>query len=253
MKKLLHVLVLLLAVHFLAVAGAVGWLFQSGKLDRDKATAIRDMVFPATAPAEVVTTQPATQPAAEPSGGVKLDELLAKYAGRRAGEQVELIQQSIDGQAATLDRRARELDNLMGQILREKEELALKSGALDAERQRLVQQQKQQAAQAGDKGFQDSLNLYTAMPGKQAKSAFMAMPDELVARYLQAMPPRTATRIIKEFKSAEEQERVNRVLERVRQGGGSPAAKPGEPGAVTQASPPPPTASNTAAALPPRE
>ena len=250
MKKLFHVLVLLLAVHFLAAAGAVGWLLQSGKLDGTKAAAIREMLFPKEQPPEVLATQPATQPTI-PSSGVQLDELLAKYAGRRTGEQVELIQQSIDAQAAALDRRSRELDNLMGQILREKEELALKSGSLDTERQRLDQQQQQQAAQAGDKGFQDSLKLYIAMPSKQAKAAFMAMPDDLVARYLQSMPPRTATRIIKEYKSAEEQERINRVLECVRQGGGPPATRPADAGAVTQASSPPPAAA--AAAAPPRE
>jgi hypothetical protein len=53
----------------------------------------------------------------------------------------------------------------------------------------------------------------------------MAMPDDDVARYLQAMPPRTATKIIKEFKSAEEQDRINRVMDRMRQGPG-PATRP---------------------------
>lgn len=249
MKKLFLVLVLTLAVNFLAAAGAVGWLFQSGKLDGAKLAAVREVIFPRAASAEVLATQPSTRPAA-PASGVVLDELLAKYAGRRAGEQVELIQQSIDTQAAVLDRRARDLDNLMGQILREKEELALKSGALDGDRQRLDDQQKQQLDRAGDKGFQDSLKLYTAMPGKQAKAAFMSMPDDVVVRYLQSMPPRTATRIIKEFKSAEEQERINRVLDRVRQGGGPPATRPTEGGALTRGSP---TGSADTAAAPPRE
>jgi hypothetical protein len=58
----------------------------------------------------------------------------------------------------------------------------------------------------------------------------MDMPDEAAARFLQAMPPRTATKIVKEFKTPAEVARINRVLERVRQGGsiasGQPATKP---------------------------
>ena len=37
MKKLLNMLALTLALNFLAVAGSIGWLYQSGRLDRQKA------------------------------------------------------------------------------------------------------------------------------------------------------------------------------------------------------------------------
>src|SRR4051794_23327417 len=100
MKKLFHVLILVLAVNFLAAAGGVGFLFGSGKLDKNKVGAIHEMLFAPPPAPEVVTTQPATQPATQPTS--KLDELLAKYSGRRAGEQVELIQQSVDAQAFAL-------------------------------------------------------------------------------------------------------------------------------------------------------
>lgn len=228
MKKLITLLTLTLALNFLGAAGAVAWLFVGGGLDKAKVAAIREIMFPPVISPELVsTTQPSTQPTTKPAS--QLDDLLARYAGRRAGEQVELLQQSVDAQAAALDRRSRELDNLLGQILREKEELARKSTALDTDRKAVVDQEKQQMAMASDKGFQDSLKLYSAMPGKSAKSAFMGMQDDLVVRYLQSMPQRTATKIIKEFKSPEEQERINRVLDRMRQG--TPATLPaGEAG-----------------------
>jgi flagellar biosynthesis/type III secretory pathway ATPase len=44
-KKLITVVVLTLAINFLAAAGGIGYLFQSGKLDREKAQAIKDIVF----------------------------------------------------------------------------------------------------------------------------------------------------------------------------------------------------------------
>jgi flagellar motility protein MotE (MotC chaperone) len=224
MKKLIQVLVLVLALNFLAMAGGVGFLFAIGKVDKTKLGAMREMVFAPPPAPEVVTTQPAAGPATQPTS--KLDELLAKYSGRRAGEQIELIQQSVDAQAAALDRRDRELDNLKDQIVREKAELARKSAAIDAERKRIKDRENEQAALTADQGFQDSLKLYLAMQPKQAKANFMTMPEDTVVRYLQAMPPRTASKIIKEFKTPDEQDRIARVLERMRLGSGNPATKP---------------------------
>jgi len=224
-KKLFNAIVLVLAINFLAVAGTVGWLFQSGKIDREKLAAIRELVMATDAPPEVVATQPATQPAPQNSL-VKLDELLSRYAGRGTGEQVELIQQAVDAQAVALDRRSRELDDLMQQVLREKEELARRNSTLEEDRRQLAAKERQQLADASDKGFQDSLKLYMAMPGKQAKTALMAMPDETVVRYLQAMPPRSASKIIREFKAPAEQVRITALLDLMRQGGPAPATQP---------------------------
>ena len=44
-------------MHFLALAGGVGWLFQSGHLDRTRVTAIKELLFPPPA-----ANAPATQP-----------------------------------------------------------------------------------------------------------------------------------------------------------------------------------------------
>jgi hypothetical protein len=246
-----------LAVNFLAAAGGVGFLFGTGKLDKDKLGAIREMLFAPPPAPEVVTTTPTTQPATQPTS--KLDELLAKYSGRPAGEQVELIQKSVDAQVASLDRRNRELDALMEQILREKAELARKSTAIDAERARISAKENAQAAQAADTGFQTSLELYNAMAPKQVKANFMTMPDDVVVRYLQAMQPRTVSKIFKEFKTPEEQERIARVMERMRTGGG-PATRPStaaEPlaGTGTLSSPAlaEPTSSAQSPTGPPRE
>lgn len=251
MKKLLNVLVLVLAANFLLVVVGVGWLFWSGKLDRDRVSAIKEMLLATEQPQALASTQPTTQPTAGPSA-VKFDELLAKYAGRRTGEQVELMQQSIDAQSAALDRRSRELDDLMQQVLREKEELARRTQTLESDQEQLAGKKDQQLADASDKGFQDSLKLLVAMPGKQAKSSLMALPDETVARYLQSMPPRTASKIIREFKTPAEQARINLVLDLMRQGGAVAATRPAEDALAAPIASPPPLA-NTAAVTVPRE
>jgi hypothetical protein len=53
MKKLFHVLVLVLAVHFLAAAGGVGWLFRGRGVSSTRTKSRRyrrEMLFPTTRP-----------------------------------------------------------------------------------------------------------------------------------------------------------------------------------------------------------
>jgi flagellar motility protein MotE (MotC chaperone) len=221
MKNLASVLVLMLAINFLVVAGLTGWLFGTHHLDRQRVSAIKDILFPppATQPAvEVATTQEATT---QPS--VRLEELLAKESGHSASEQVEFIQHTFDAQMVQLDRRQRELEDLKRQTDLAQDQLTRDRAALDAERQTLESQKQQQASLASDKGFQDSLLLYEQMPAKQVKSIFMTLDDATVTNYLRAMEPRTAAKIIKEFKTLDDTARIQRVLERMRQATSAPA------------------------------
>lgn len=224
MKKILNILVLTLALNFLAVVGAAGFLWQSGRVDAPKAAAIREIVFPkpTTQPAADADA-PATRPATQPSF-MQLDALLAKHAGKRTGEQVELIQQTFDAQSAMLDRRRRELDALQAQVAVQQKALAEASEALAADRQKLDAREAAAQNIAADQGFKDSLKLYETMPPKQAKTIFMGMPDEAVVPYLRAMQSRTAAKILREFKGPEEQDRLARLMEQIRQA--TPATQP---------------------------
>jgi len=231
MKRLLNVIVLALAVNFLIVAAGVGYLRFNGNLDRGKVMAIKDVLFPPPAP-----EQPTTQPAeATTRPTLKLEELLAQQSGRSAGEQVEFIQHTFDAQMAQLDRRQRELTDLQRQIDLAKEQIARDRDALDEQR-KVVDNREQQATKLEtDKGFQDCLALYRSIPGKQVKTIFLSLDQQTVAQYLQAMEARTAGRIIKEFKSPEETQFIQKVLERIRQPTTAPALAQQQP-APTQAS-----------------
>jgi flagellar motility protein MotE (MotC chaperone) len=213
-KKLFGVLVLTLAMNFLAAAGAIGWLFQSGHLDRPRVKAIKEVVFPATQPAA-----PTTQPAAQeepPTGSKRLEELLTKTVGNRtAADQVEFIRQRYDQSMAQLDIRQRQIEDLERQVSEGNRKLVEDRKALEAERQQLADRQKQVDRLASDKGFQDTLSLYTSMQSKQTKTIFMTLDDQSVADYLDAMEPGTASKIIKEFKTPQETQRIQRVLEKM--------------------------------------
>jgi len=221
MKKILSLISLVLAINFLAVAGAVGYLAGTKKIDREKLTAIREIVFPKEAP-------PSTQPAVEEPGAtvspvLRLEELLARQAGRSATEQVEFIQTTFDAKQQELDRRQRELVDLKRQVDLARDQLSRDRAVLSTGQKDLKAGQDLSQKLQDDQGFQDTLALYSSMGAKQVKTIFMTLDEQVMQRYLQAMPPRTATKIVKEFKTQQELERVQRVLERMRASPPAPA------------------------------
>lgn len=213
MKKLLNVIILALALNFLAVAGGIGYLVYAGGLDREKVAQIREILFPPPAPE--TTEDQAGDPTTQPS--MKLDELLAKYTGFSSTEKLEQVQQTFDAQMAQMERRRQELTRLQQQIDLAKQQLAEDRAALAREEEALRTRQEEAVRLESDQGFQDSLALYRSMPAKQVKQIFLGLDDETIIRYLQAMPQRTAAKIIKEFKAPDEISRIQRIMEQMRQ------------------------------------
>ena len=218
MKRLLDVLMMTLAVNFLALGGVVGWMYLGGHVNRERVGKIKEVLFPPPAPAPVPATQPAAaeDPSVRPT--IQLDELLAKHANLTAGQQVDFVRLTFDAQMAQLDRRSRELADLKAQIDLANGKLAADRAALEADRKKLTDDQEKAKKLATDQGFQDSLNLYNSMPARQVKAIFVSLPDEAMLQYLQAMEPRTAGKIMKEFKTPEEEIRIQRVMDMMRRG-----------------------------------
>jgi flagellar motility protein MotE (MotC chaperone) len=212
MKKIVNVIVLALAMNFLLVVGAGGWLFSSGHLDKAKFVEVKKILFPPEVP-----VVPATQPAPTTGPASHLDELLAKATGRTVNEQVDSIRQAFAAEEAELDRRTRELQDLQRQVDLAKDQARLDRTRIEAEKKDVDTQQAEEVRLAADKGFQDSLALYNAMKPKQVKTIFMTLSDDTVVQYLRAMDPRTATKITAEFKLPEEITRIQKVMEKIRQ------------------------------------
>jgi flagellar motility protein MotE (MotC chaperone) len=211
-KKLVFVLALTLAMNFLAVAGGVGYLFQSGKMDKAKIGKIREIIFPP--PGSGATTQPSTTAATTPQP-LNLANLLEKHSGSVI-EQVDFIRRTVDAQMLELDRRQRELADLKRQVDLANQKLASDRTALEKREKDLTDRENEAQKLQSDAGFQNSLALYTTMPPKQVKSIFMSLGEPIVQEYLTAMDTRTAGKIIKEFKSPDETYFMQRVLERIR-------------------------------------
>ena len=214
MKKLFNVLVLTLAMNFLAVAGGAGYLVFTGRLDRAKVREIREVVMgrPQTPPAGEAPA--VALPATRPSTG--LEGILERYAALPPNDQVEFIRNTTQTQLAMVDRRQRELADQQRRVEAAAAQVARDRAELEAARKRFAQEQEMAAQAADEKGFAQSLDLYVSMPARSVKTIFLGLDDATVVRYLQAMEPRIAARITREFKSPEETERLKRIMERLR-------------------------------------
>jgi flagellar motility protein MotE (MotC chaperone) len=226
-KNLVTAVLVLLAINFLLAAGGAGYLFKTGHLDKDRVKAIREVMFPPE-------TQPTTAPSAvaakapELSPQTRLDQLLARRSGARsAAEQADYLQRTFDAQMNLLDQRQRQLEDLQRLVNEAQTKFQIDKAKLTADQQKLADDQAQATKIAGDKGFQDSLSLYNSMPPKQVKSVFVAMSDDQVVSYLRAMEPKAAAKILKEYKSPEELQRVQKLMDRMQQAGPTTQASAG--------------------------
>ncbi len=216
-KKLGLVVLLVLAINFLALAGGVGYLVSSGKLDKDKGKEIAKILFPEPVP----TSQPSTQPSESDSSDplLSIDELLVKTTGMSAAEQNEFLRSTFESMSAQLDRQRREVIDLRRQVDFAQAQIAKDRAELETREMTLTQRDEQQTAAAKDKGFQETLAVYDAMKAKQVKDIFLSLEEDTVVRYLQAMDPRRASSIIKEFKTPVELSRAQSLLEKMRKNG----------------------------------
>lgn len=215
MKKLFEALAFTLALNFIVAVGLLAYLFQSHHLDRERIGKIKLILFPLPE-APPPATQPSGPPQPPPASD-RLKDLLARHAvGSSAAQQVEFIQQTFDQTMLQLDRREREVADRERQVAGVNARLAADRKDLEAERQRLSEQEQQADRLAADKGFQDTLNLYNSMTSRQVKTLFMTMDESMAAQYLDSMQPRTAAKIIKEFKSPEDVDRLKRILDKMR-------------------------------------
>ncbi len=227
-KKILNVITLALALNFLAVIAGSAVLVSKSHMDRQKFGKLKDVLFDTTQPS--VVNLAATQPVATTAPVDRLAVLLAKASGRPANEQVNYIRQSFDGEMAELDRKHRELEDLRHQIDLARDQTRIDRSKIEQAQKELDDRQKLQDKLASDKGFQDSLELYNVMPPKQVKTIFMTLSDDTVQQYFQAMEPRSAAKIMKEFKLPEESARLQKVLEKIRQSqSGPPSGTPVAP------------------------
>lgn len=234
MKKIASIVLLVLALHAVALAAGVGYLLGTGKLNKTSAVQIKEALFPqpSTQPS---TTQPSEEAAAKgDSPMIRLEDLLARQANRSATEQVEFVRAQFDEQLSQLDRRYRDLKALEAQVDAGRSDLERERKAVEKREATMTARETDAAKKEQDEGFASEIALYTAMPAAQVKGVFMGMEDAEAAKYVKALPVAAAKKVLREFKSPEEKSRMNAILAMIRKGeiaGSDTAAASGVNGA----------------------
>jgi hypothetical protein len=226
MKKIGTLISLICIVNILILLGFAGYLLGTGRLNRPKAQTIADMLRQPATPEglrakvqEIMAPPTATaasqsRPATGSAPALRMG--LTGLEPATAQERIDYLQKVLEVERLRLESEAQKLHE-------EQELLVAKQNQLDLERKTLADQRKayeQTIAGATTKsdaaGFQKSMELFDQLKPKQVKDLLIAMPADQVARYLAAMEPDRAAKIIAEFKSADEKVLLNEALDKVR-------------------------------------
>ena len=248
MKKLGTLFSLLCIMNMLAIAGLLGYLFGTGRLDKPKVGAIVAMVRHRGTPEKlneklydilepIPTTNPATAPASPPAvaDGSSPDPTL----GASAQDRLSIAAQAMQQERLRLDARAQELrdqqDSLDKKVAENKNKLKEITDLKEAFDKQVAVARKKTV----DDNFQKSLDLYNELKAKQVKDLFVSMNNpDLVATYLQAMDTSRAAEIISQFQTATETDFIKSVLDRIRTAGTSAASGSAPAGSSTAAAAP---------------
>ena len=242
MKKLGTLIAMICIVNVLMLLGLGGFLWGTGRLNKPKAQTIADMLRQPGSPeglrAKVyeIMAPPTTQGAqSRPTSGPASAAALTGLEPASAQERIDYLQKTLEAERLRLQSEAQKLHE-------EQELLVAKQNQLDLERKTLADQKRayeQMVAgattQSDAAGFQKSMEIFEELKPKQVKDLLMAMPADQIARYISAMEPDRAAKVIGEFKNTGEKELLNEALDRVR----GVTTAPGTRAASTQPANPP--------------
>lgn len=221
MKLAWQVIALLCLVHILLAGTFAAWLVGSGRLDRQRVTATVDLFRPTIKDernAEEEAAKVARDAEALLADVVNVTDGPASVAQRLSEErqrheitlrQLERTKQEVQSLRENLDQRQRRMEQQQQELV--------------AEKQSLEQRLKEVEDRYNREGFQKAVGMYESLPPKQVKQMFLSLIDQsqtdAVITYLEAMQPRKAAAVLKEFKTADEAVKAAELTERLRERG----------------------------------
>lgn len=199
------------------IAGFVGWLHTSGRLDSARVERVRLMLAPTIAEEQAEQQRKETEAAAEAAAaeanaqvGTKPLSAEQKIAGAVVSEEV---------QSQQARRVQRETADLINTLLLEREELDRRRAAFQREVEAFEAMRKMLAEEEGSEQFQKAVQIYQSVKSGEAKNMMGSLirggKKDQVVSYLNALPPRTTSKIIAEFEKEDPAQAAD-LLERLR-------------------------------------
>jgi hypothetical protein len=223
MKKLAAFVSLLCIINMLLLAGFVGFLLATGRLDKAKAQSISDLLRHEGSPeglrGKVFTIlSPATQSqsVATTSAPATRTALSGNEAPATAAERIDYVKNILEQERLALENETqfvREQHKLLDQ---RQEALTAAEAALAQKKKDFEQGLASTNTTNDNAGFEKSLTIFEQLKPKQIKDLLLVMSAEEVARYLAAMPADRTAKIIAEFKTSDEKTLLSAALDKIR-------------------------------------
>lgn len=214
MKTLLRAVGILAVLHLLAVAGGIGWIVGTGRLDDRRWSELRAMFAETTAQRDA--REAAASAEVQPDAGEQLAEVPLT-----AEQQIDRKLTLSEADRQVLQRMRREIDDLRRALQTERSQLDAERAAFLSDRDAFAAERERIMATEGQEQFRSVLATLKTMKPELAHSLLSStiadQPDGMTVAvaYLDNLPPRTSAAVLKEF---EEQDPVlaAQLLERLR-------------------------------------
>lgn len=202
MKGLWIIISTIALANFLAMAGLIGWLQMTDRLDATRINEVRALF------AETLTdkqnTAAALKAAEEEAAKKEAEAIRAGTPPLSAAEA--MVSERVQGeqQRQHVERLRREVEDLQRSLARERDELDEEWKRLRAEQDAFQVMRQRLAELEGSEQFERALRLYESLKPDQTQALLQQLIDEgnieQVVSYLDAMQTRTASKVLAEFK-----------------------------------------------------
>jgi len=223
-KTLWNVIAVVVVLDVLAALGFVGYLYSSGRLNRERLERVAAMLRPTVEEEQQQTQQQAQQAQAAQEAQRKQQHLAMVAQGPLpTQDQLSRQQEEYEKQMMTVQRLRSEVGALQRQLELAQQRLTKERQEIAAEREALQQAVVEANARQGDVDFQHAVALYEQLKPAQTKRMFQELlakgQKKQVVEYLAAMQVRKAAGVLKEFKEAEETAVAAELVQALRERG----------------------------------
>ncbi len=219
MKKLTKALMVVAVLNLIAVLAGVGWIFASGRVDKQRVLEVVDMFEETTdgRDARIKAEE------AEAAAAVAAEEGDLPQLAMNSGELNNIRLQLTQIDRARLERMQREITDLQNTLKRERALLASERTDFEAQRTEFEEMRVRIAEIEGSDQFTKSLAVLKESKPKDSMQMLSVLIQqgkrEQVVTYLSALSNGIRTEVIAEFVKADEAELAAGLLESIRMRG----------------------------------
>lgn len=213
MKSLWSVVSFLAVVHLLALILFLGWLYGTDRLSVERVRNVREL-FAMTMTDEKMQKEEQEQ---APEENQENESSMFQMSSTR---QIELLTDVQRQELMATQRMKDESEMHSRQFSLLNQKIALEREEFETERRRWEEATGADRERKTNEQFAQTVSQYESLPAKQGKQILIELINsgsrEQAVAYLDAMKPRAASKILKEFKSPEEIILAAELLEELR-------------------------------------